>query len=224
MTRFGAMKHLRVLEAAGLVVTRRSGREKLHYLNRVPVQEIYDRWVSKYTAPRAAALANLKEALEAAQNMGSTGSQTYRVFIRATPQQVWDAITKPEFTSQYFFGSRVETSGRAGAPMVYHAPDGGSLWGDAKILESDPPRRLVHTWRLTYDPELAAEPPSRITWDIEAHQSGVTCLTVHHDELERSPKTAETVSNGWMFIISGLKTVLETGQALTPRSAGLARG
>src|SRR5215471_10746576 len=110
MTRFGVMKHLRILEAAGLVTTRKVGREKLHYLNPVPVQLIHDRWVSKYTRPKVAALSELKETLEGGNAMSVAPSQVYVVFIRATPEQVWDAITKPEFTARYFFGSRVDTT------------------------------------------------------------------------------------------------------------------
>ncbi len=220
MTRFGVMKHLRILEGAGLVVTRKVGREKLHYLNVVPVQLIHDRWVSKYTRPSAAALAGLKAALERTGPMAPAPKQVYQIFIRATPEQVWDAITRPEFTTQYFYGSRVETTGKSGTPIKHHSSDGASLWGDDLIVESDPPRRLVHTWRALYDPELAAEPPSRVTWEIEPQPDGVTKLTVIHDELEQAPKTAAHVSGGWMLILSGLKTVLETGSALGNRSTG----
>jgi uncharacterized protein YndB with AHSA1/START domain/DNA-binding transcriptional ArsR family regulator len=222
MTRFGVMKHLRGLEAAGLIVSRKVGREKLHYLNAVPVQLIHDRWVSKYTRPQAELLAGLKYDLERGPPMATakTPHQVYQVFIRATPEQVWQAITLPEFTARYFYGSRVETTGAAGTPIRHYAPDGTTLWGDDSILESDPPRRLVHTWRSLYDPELAAEPPSRVTWEIESQPGGVTRLTVVHDQLESSPKTAEHVSGGWSFIISGLKTLLETGQPLADRSTG----
>jgi uncharacterized protein YndB with AHSA1/START domain/DNA-binding transcriptional ArsR family regulator len=220
MTRFGVMKHLRILEAAGLVVTRRSGREKLHYLNPVPVQLIHDRWVSKYTRPRVAALAALKADLEGSEAMSAAARQVYQVFIRATPEQIWDAITKPEFTAKYFFGSRVDTNGQVASPIRHYAPDGTTLWGDDNIIESDPPRRLVHTWRSLYDPDLASEPPSRVTWEIEPQPGGFTKLTVIHDDLEESPKTAAHVAGGWMFIISGLKTLLETGEPLAGRSIG----
>jgi len=220
MTRFGVMKHLRILEGAGLVVSYRSGREKLHYLNAVPVQLIHDRWVSKYTRPRAAALAELKSELEGSQTMAAQPQQVYQVFIRATPEQVWDAITKPEFTARYFFGSRVKTSAEAGTPIQHYAPDGTTLWGDDAVLESEPPRRFVHTWRSLYNPELAAEPPSRVTWEIEAVPGGISKLTVIHDRLENSPKTAAGVAGGWMFVISGLKTLLETGEPLAERSLG----
>src|SRR5262245_49675220 len=221
MTRFGVMKHLRTLGAAGLVVSRKVGRERLHYLNPVPVQLIHDRWVSKYTRPTATALAALKRALERTGFMPAAPKQIYQLFIRATPEQIWDAITKPEFTARYFYGSRVETSGARGTPIRHYAPDGTTLWGDDAIIESDPPRRLVHTWSSLYDPELAAEPRSRVVWEIEPQPGGVTRLTVIHDELDDSPKTAEHVSGGWMFILSGLKTLIETNTVLAGRSAGV---
>jgi uncharacterized protein YndB with AHSA1/START domain/DNA-binding transcriptional ArsR family regulator len=220
MTRFGVMKHLRTLEAAGLVVTRKVGRERFHYLNAVPVQLIHDRWVSKYTRPSVAALAGLKAALERTGSVQAPSKQVYQIFIRATPEQVWDAITTPEFSAQYFYGSRVQTTAKSGSPITHYSSDGKSLWGDDVIVESDPPRRLVHTWRSLYDPELAAEAASRVTWELDAQPGGVTKLTVVHDELEESPKTAAHVAGGWMYILSGLKTVLETGTALSQRSLG----
>lgn len=222
MTRFGVMKHLRILEAAGLVVTRRAGREKLHYLNPVPVQLIHDRWVSKYTRRGASALADLKTELERGEAMSASPRQVYQVFIRATPEKIWDAITRPEFTARYFYGSRVETTAEAGSPIRHRASDSDELWGDDIVVESERPKRLVHTWRSLYNPEMAAEPRSRVTWEIEPRPGGVCRLTVIHDELENSPKTAEGVAGGWMFIISGLKTLLETGEPLAERSTGAA--
>jgi uncharacterized protein YndB with AHSA1/START domain len=138
-------------------------------------------------------------------------TQVYSVFIRATPEQVWDAITKPEFTVKYFYGARIENT-----ESHHHAlgPD-GSDWGNGPVFEYDPPRRLVHEWRSLYDPELAAEEPSRVTWEIEPQDGGVTRLTVVHDRLEGAPRTAESVSGtGWMYVLSGLKTLLETGEPL----------
>ena len=220
MTRFGVMKHLKILEAAGLVVTRKVGREKRHYLNPVPVQLIYDRWVSKYTRPGVTTLVDLKDELERGAAMSSPPNQVYQVFIRATPEQIWDAITKPEFTARYFYGSRVQTTGKAGTPIRHLAANSDELWGDDTVLESDRPRRFVHTWRSLYNPELAAEPKSRVTWEIEPQAGGVCKLTVTHDQLDGSPKTAASVSGGWMFIISGLKTLLETGEPLGRRSIG----
>jgi uncharacterized protein YndB with AHSA1/START domain len=150
----------------------------------------------------------------------SRPSQLYQVYIRATPEQVWEAITRPEFTAQYFYGSRVQSTFEPGSKIRRLAPDGKTVWSDDNLLEADPPRRLVHTWQALYDAELAAEPPSRVTWEIDPQPGGVTRLTVVHDRLEASPKTATNVSGGWMFIISGLKTLLETGAPLSERSTG----
>jgi uncharacterized protein YndB with AHSA1/START domain len=140
--------------------------------------------------------------------MTTQTTQVYSVFIRATPEQVWDAITKAEFTQQYFFGARIEVrDGRRFSAI------GDTEW-DEEVLEADPPRKLVHGWTSAYDPEAAAEEPSRVTWEIEPQDGGVTKLTVVHDQLEGAPKTAESVAGGWMYVLSGLKTLLETGQPL----------
>lgn len=142
-------------------------------------------------------------------------TQVYQVLIKATPQQIWDAITRPEFTRQYFHGARVETTGEAGTPLRYYAPDGETLWGDELILESDPPYKLVVPWRSLYDEELAAEPASRVTWLIEERPGGICLLTATHDRLENSPKTAQSVGGiGWLTVVNGLKTLLETGQPM----------
>jgi uncharacterized protein YndB with AHSA1/START domain len=146
--------------------------------------------------------------------MGTSSEQVYHIFIKATAVQIWDAITRPELTSLYFHGSRVETTGETGSAIRYYAPDGSTLWGDEKVLESDPPRLLVVSWRSLFDPELAVEQPSRVSWEIESQEGGLSKLTVTHDRLEGSPKTAQSVAGGWMFILSGLKTVLETGKPL----------
>ena len=154
--------------------------------------------------------------------MSASPKQVYEVFIRASADQIWDAITRPEFTARYFYGSRVETTAEVGSPIRHRAPDSDELWGDDVVVESERPKRLVHTWRSLYNPELAAEPRSRVTWEIEPQAGGVCRLTVIHDQLESSPKTAEGVAGGWMFIISGLKTLLETGEPLAERSLGAA--
>jgi len=138
-------------------------------------------------------------------------TQVYQVFIQATPEQIWEAITNPDFTQKYFYGARIEL---ANGRRIAHGP-GGELWGDEAVLESDPPHRLVHQWRSQYDPELAAEEPSRVTWEIESQDGGVSLLTVVHDQLEGAPKTAAGVAGvGWMMVLSGLKTLLETGKPL----------
>jgi uncharacterized protein YndB with AHSA1/START domain len=139
-------------------------------------------------------------------------TQIYQVFIRATPDQIWEAITKPEFTTKYFYGARIEVTPEWRRTF---SPDGGDDWGEGAVSEFDPPRRLVHEWRSAYNPELAAEQPSRVTWEIVPQEDGISLLTVVHDQLEGAPKTAESVSGpGWMMVLSGLKTLLETGEPL----------
>jgi uncharacterized protein YndB with AHSA1/START domain len=139
-------------------------------------------------------------------------TQVYQVFIKAPAEQIWEAITTPEFTRRYFHGAAITV---ADGQYKSYGPD-GSVWGDEIVIESEPPRRLVHGWRSMYDPELAAERPSRVTWEIEPTEAGVCRVTVTHDQLEGAPKTAASVHGaGWMFVLSGLKTLLETGEPLS---------
>jgi uncharacterized protein YndB with AHSA1/START domain len=146
--------------------------------------------------------------------MTEQATQVYSVFIRATPEQVWDGITKPEFTTRYFYGSKIDSTFEPGTRYLSLAGDGEQRLVEGEILESDPPRMLRHTWRSIWDPETAGEPHSRVTWEIEPQEGGVTKLTVTHDQLEASPKTAEGVAGGWSYVLSGLKTLLETGEPL----------
>ena len=136
-------------------------------------------------------------------------TQVYSVYILSTPEQIWEAITKPEFTERYFHGARIDVrDGRRFSAI-------GALEWDEEVLEEDPPRRLVHRWISAYDAEMAAEEPSRVTWEIEPQENGTTLLTVVHDQLEGAPKTAASVSGiGWMYVLSGLKTLLDTGEPL----------
>lgn len=139
-------------------------------------------------------------------------AQVYHVFIKATPQQIWDAITTPEWSERYFHGARITAT-----PDAYTStgPD-GSNWGNSEIVEFDPPRRLVHGWTSAYDTDLLTEPASQVTWEITPGEDGVSLLTVTHDRLEESPRTAARVSGpGWMRVLSGLKTLLETGAPLS---------
>jgi uncharacterized protein YndB with AHSA1/START domain len=140
-------------------------------------------------------------------------TQVYQVFIKATPEAIWDAITKPEFTERYFYKARIENSSDRHRSK---GPD-GSVWGDEPMYEFNPPRRMVHGWRSLYSPDLAGEEPSRVTWEIEPQEGGYSLLTVTHDRLDGAPKTAESVAGvGWMIVLSGLKTLLETGEPLVP--------
>ena len=132
-------------------------------------------------------------------------TQVYSIFIKAPAEDVWQAITTPAFTQKYFYGVPVAIT-----PETF---DGGES-AQGKVVEFDPPHKLVHSWRALYDPETAAEPESRVTWEIAAQDDGVSLLTVVHDRLDESPKTAESVAGGWSYILSGLKSVLETGKGL----------
>jgi uncharacterized protein YndB with AHSA1/START domain len=207
MTRFGVMKHLRVLEAAGLVTTRRHGREKHHFLNPVPIRLIHDRWVSKYAEPWAAALSGLKRELEE-----ETMEKVFEIYIKTTPERLWEAITDPELRSKYSFGTRVTSDWTPGSPYEASGPDGTGVWVEGENVEVDPPRRLVQTMRALWSEDVKQEGQSRVTWEIEP--VGDSCrLTVIHDELREGAN--DELYGGWMMILSGLKTLLETGEQLT---------
>ncbi|GAA3775892.1 SRPBCC domain-containing protein [Microbacterium kribbense] len=141
-----------------------------------------------------------------------TDELVFETYIKATPERVWEAITTTEFRRQYFFGSTIEGDLRVGGHVLSHSPT-GQLWGDYEIFVCDPPHTLSHGWRSLYDDELAAEPESRVTWTIEPQDGDYVKLTVVHDRLGGSPKTAEKI-RGWTFVLSGLKSVLETGSGL----------
>jgi uncharacterized protein YndB with AHSA1/START domain/biotin operon repressor len=206
MSRFGVMKHLKQLEQAGLVVTRRHGREKLHFLNPVPIRLVHDRWVSKYSEPWAAALSDLKTALE------TTMEKIFEIYIRTTPERLWEAITDPQIRAEYNFGAGCVSDWTAGSRFQLTAPHAGALLGEGKNLEVDPPRRLVQSMIALWSDEVKSEGTSRVTWEIEP--IGDSCrLTVTHDQLRDGAN--EELYGGWMMVLSGLKTWLETGQQLT---------
>src|SRR5947209_4831945 len=206
MTRFGVMKHLKHLEEAGLVVTRRRGREKLHFLNPVPIRLVHDRWVSKYAEPWAAVLSGLKHRLE------SPMEKVFEIYIRTTPERLWEAITDPEIRSKYSFGTRVATDWGPGSRIETSHPGAPGLLGEGEVIEVDPPRRLVHSMVALWSDEVKSEGPSRVTWEIEP--VGDSCrLTVTHDQLREGAN--DQLYGGWPMILSGLKTWLETGELLT---------
>ena len=206
MTRFGVMKHLRVLADAGLITARRDGRRKLHYLNAVPIRLIYDRWVSKYTEHWAAALTGLKRTLEEPMD------KVYDIYIKTTPERLWAAITDPEQRARYNFGSRQTSDWTPGSRYEVGHPAAPALLGEGENLVVDPPRRLVQTMRALWSEEVKAEGFSRVTWEIEP--VGDSCrLTVTHDQLLEGAN--EELYGGWPMILSGLKTWLETGELLT---------
>src|ERR1019366_8202993 len=207
ITRFGVMKHLKQLEAVGLVVTKRRGREKLHFLNPVPIRLVHDRWVSKYAEPWAAGLSDLKQRLE------SPMEKVFEIYIRTTPERLWEAIVDPEIRAKYNFGAAMVVAElKSGAHYEMTAPKVDAILGEGEILEVDPPRRLVHTMAAYFSEEAKAEGTSRVTWEIEP--IGDSCrLTLTHDQLREGANSQ--LFGGWPMVLSGLKTWLESGELLT---------
>jgi uncharacterized protein YndB with AHSA1/START domain len=206
MTRPGVAKHLTILEGAGLVLTRRRGREKLHFLNPVPIQLVHDRWVSKYTERWAAGLVGLKHELE------ETMEKVFEIYIRTTPERLWEAITDPGIRAKYHFGSGIESDWAPGSTYRQVHPKAPGPLAEGVNLEVEPPRRLVQSMDVLWSPEASSEGTSRVTWEIEP--IGDSCrLTLTHDQLREG--APEELYGGWPMILSGLKTWLETGELLT---------
>lgn len=212
MTRFGVMKHLRVLEEARLITTRKVGRERLHYLNPVPIQLISDRWINKYAAVRASALADLKTVLEGGTDTmaDSKPKLVYQIIINAPPDRVWEAITKPEFTMRYYYGSSLTTDLTVGSPFSYHMPNGAPII-EGTVLTAEPPNRLVHTYHSLWPP-MHEDAPTKVTWELESMPGGVTKVTIVHEDFQAETATYKGLqSGGWAWILSNMKTLLETG-------------
>ena len=211
MSRQGVMKHLRVLESAGLVTTRRVGREKRHYLNPVPIRLIHDRWISKYALPWVAALGDLKHVLEGRTMNGPR--HAYEVYVAAPPERIWQAITDPEMTSRYYYGTLVGSEGQPGSPLRYDYPD-GTVAAEGTVLEVDPPNRLVTTFSAVWDDEVRNDPPARVTWEITPAGDHASRLSVVFDDFPSENATYQQVTGGLSVIVSGLKTLVETGEPL----------
>jgi uncharacterized protein YndB with AHSA1/START domain len=207
MTRFGVMKHLKQLEEAGLVVTKRQGREKLHFLNPVPIRLVHDRWVSKYAEPWAAALSGLKSRLEEGME------KVFEIYIKTTPERLWEAITDPDMRAKYNFGSRMTSDWTPGSRYEVNHPKAGGPLCEGENLEVDPPRRLVQSMVALWSDDAKNEGTSRVTWEIEPVGDDSCRLTLTHDQLREG--ASEELYGGWPMILSGLKTLLETGEKLT---------
>ncbi|WP_171162859.1 metalloregulator ArsR/SmtB family transcription factor [Streptomyces sp. I05A-00742] len=231
MTRQSVSKHLALLEAAHLVTTARRGREKLHYLNAEPINAIADRWISRYDRGRAHALADLKRALE--EPAMESGAFVYTTYIRTTPERLWKALTEPEFTRRYW-GLEFASDWTKGSAVVWE--QGGARITDPEqvVLDSDPFRRLSYTWH-TFTPEwagavgvdeelrrrIAGERRSKVTFEIEPLGETVK-LTVVHDGFEPGSTVLEMIHEGWPLVLSGLKSLLETGDPLPGTAADAA--
>ena len=224
MARQSVSKHLALLEAANLVTTIRRGREKLHYLNAVPINQIAERWITQYDQHRVHALADLKRALEE-PSMEDKPSFVYTTYIKTTPEQLWQALTDPAFTQRYW-GIEFETDWEAGSPMTWHQRGVAISDPEQVVLVSEPYRRLSYTWH-TFTPEfaqaidlsdevqaqVAAEPRSQVTFEIE-ELGGRVKLTVIHEGFEPDSVVIRMISGGWPSVLSDLKTLLETGETL----------
>ena len=207
MTRFGVMKHLRVLEETGLITTRKRGREKLHFLNPVPIRLVHDRWVSKYAEPWAAALTDLKHELEE-----RTMEKVFEIYIKTTPERLWEAIVDDELRQKYNFGVGVRSDWAPGSSYEGFHPGAGIAIAAGENLEVDPPRRLVQSFNALWGEQVRSEGTSRVTWEIEQVEDSCR-LTVTHDQLAEGAN--DELFGGWPMILSGLKTLLETGDTLT---------
>jgi len=207
MTRFGVMKHLKVLEEAGLVVVRRRGREKLHYLNAVPIRLVHDRWVSKFAEPWAATLSELKTSIEEA-----VMEKVFEIYIKTTPERLWEALTNSEMRAKYSFGVGCETDWKPGSRWQGVTPKAPGPISHGEVLEVDPPHRLVQSFQALWSDEVERAGTSRVTYEIEPVADSCR-LTVIHDQLPEDVNNE--IYGGWPMILSGLKTLLETGETLT---------
>jgi len=224
MARQSVSKHLAVLEAANLMTTIRRGREKLHYLNADPINEIAERWIHRYDRARVQALTDLKQALEDAPM--ERPEFVYTTYIRTTPERLWQALTDPAFTRRWWQAT-FDTDWKVGSSMTWNNHGVVIADPDQIVLESDPFRRLAYTWH-TFTPELnerlqfgdelfaklSGERRSRVAFDIE-ETGDLVKLTVVHDDFEPGSTAATMVRNGWPVFISSLKSLLETGEPLT---------
>jgi DNA-binding transcriptional ArsR family regulator/uncharacterized protein YndB with AHSA1/START domain len=209
LTRFGVMKHLGVLEEAGLITSRREGRFRYLHLNPAPLQQVVDRWVEPMLRPWARRVADLKSTLEQETDMNTMAATTdfrMETFIRTTPERLWAALTDPADTANYYFGSAVASDWTPGAAVSYTWPDGRVMLS-GKIELADPPRRLV----TSFTPHWTDDPrTTRVTYEIEPVGEAVK-LTILHEGLTAADAG---IKSGWTKIANGLKTWLETGRPL----------
>jgi DNA-binding transcriptional ArsR family regulator/uncharacterized protein YndB with AHSA1/START domain len=207
MARQSATQHLGVLEAANLISTVRRGREKLHYLNPVPLHDLQERWIDAFERPRLRALSALKRKAEAA--MTDRPSYVYVTYIEATPEAVWHALTDADTTAAYWGHANV-SDWKVGSRWEHQRLDGSGVADVVgHVVEAVPPTRLVTTWEGTDAEPL--DPPSRVTFDIERYEQ-IVRLTVTHDDLP--VEELERAAAGWAAVCANLKSFLETGTPL----------
>jgi uncharacterized protein YndB with AHSA1/START domain len=216
MSRFGAMKHLQILERSGLITSIKFGRERRHYLNPVPIQLLYDRWVSKYAGTFTGALTRLKYELEDEITVSpATTSHSYQIEIRASPERIWQALTTGDDSVHYYYGTRVSGIETTGGDYSYTAED-GTVALAGKVVEADPPRKLVTTFQHQWNEDGGTE--TLVTFNISVH-GDICLLSVLHECLIAGSGMAESIKSGWPHILSGLKTWLETGAPMSTNDA-----
>jgi len=207
MTRQSATQHLAVLEAANLVSTVRRGREKLHYLNPVPLNEIQERWIDKFERPRLRALSAVKRRAE--DDMTDKPRFVYVTYVASTPDRVWQALTDPDITAEYW-GHRNVSDWREGSNWEHERTDGSGMTdGGGVVLESSPPTRLVFNWG---DPGNEEAERSQVTFDIEPYGEIVRLTVTHANLVDEAAR--EEIAGGWPAVMANLKSLLETGHAL----------
>ena len=212
MARQSATQHLGVLAAANLITTVRRGREKLHYLNPVPLWTIQERWIEKFERPRLRALSAIKRRAEE-DTMVDRPSYVYVTYIESPPERVWQALTDPELTAQYWGHSNV-SDWQVGSPWEHRRLDGSGIADVVgKVLEAVRPCRLSMTFDAPGDTSPAGS--TKVTFDIEPYHE-IVRLTVRHENLASSD-AMDAVSAGWPAVCANLKSLLETGHVL-PRA------
>jgi uncharacterized protein YndB with AHSA1/START domain/DNA-binding transcriptional ArsR family regulator len=209
MARQSASQHLAVLEAANLISTTWHGREKLHHLNPVPLHEIQERWIDKFETPRLRVLSAVRHAAEE-QHMTTTPTYVYVTYIRATPAQVWAALTDADLTARYW-GHRNESDWQPGSTWQHLRTDGSGIADvTGTVVDVQAPERLVLTFPGA--DEQRDDRPSQVTFTIEPYQD-IVRLTVRHEDLPSEADRA-TVAAGWPAVLANLKSLLETGDVL----------
>jgi uncharacterized protein YndB with AHSA1/START domain len=209
MARQSVTQHLAVLEAASLLAVVWRGREKLHYFNPVPLQNMQERWIDKFDRPRLQALSELKRRAEE-HSMAHRPTFVYVTYIHATAESVWHALTDADLTAQFWGHSNV-SDWEPGSRWEHRRTDGSDIADVVgRVLESVPPQRLVITFETPG--EETAEPPSRVSFDIEPYRD-IVKLTVTHENLP-SEEDHEAASVGWASVFSNLKSMLETGRVM----------
>lgn len=210
MSRQAVMKHLVILEDAALLTTVKRGREKFHYLNAVPIREIHDRWISRFTEPAAAGLVALKRHLE--KPTPTTTTHVTQVHIRATPQKIWDALTIVEQYKQWGHGLTPVSTWTVGSPIQYVMPD-GSVATDGEIIEIDEPHGWLLRVRHPFH-ELAEDPPYLQRLTVEDLGDDVCRVTIEQSEVVEGSATEGLLTGGTRHSLDSFKSFVETGRAL----------